>query len=131
MHHAQGSQLSKKEMLEALLLDRELEKVREGGAYEVPYLYYKFKLAEYLRDVDMFARYVRQLYEEFEHDRKAVAMQIKGHPMANIGFAAIGNEMTAKEIVRKLSSRVENGVEIIYASFLARVIPNYEHNFTL
>ena len=129
MHHAQGSQLSKKEMLEALLLDRELEKVREGGAYEVPYLYYKFNLAEYLSDADMFARYVRQLYEEFEHDRKAVAMQIKGHPMANIGFAAIGNEMTAKEIVSKISTRIENGVKVVTPSYLDSRITDYQHDF--
>ncbi len=44
--------------------------------------------------------YARHLYEEYDHDRKAVAMMIKDSPYAWAGFKAIGNEKDINDIMK-------------------------------
>ena len=63
------------------------------------YLYYEYKMTELLWKVDSYIRYARALYEEYDHDRKAVAGIIKRDDLASIGFSALGNERTAEEIM--------------------------------
>ena len=47
--------------------------------------------------------YSRRLYEEYDHDRKAVAMTIKDSPYAWAGFKAIGNEKDITDIMGVLA----------------------------
>ena len=65
--------------------------------------YYDFKLSELERNIQIFIDYVRGLYEEYNHDRKAVAIQIKDNKYKVFGFAAIGNELTANDLLNKIT----------------------------
>ena len=64
--------------------------------------YYDYRITELEHDVMIFMDYVRGLYEEYGHDRKAVALQIKGHPLASFGFKALDSDITAKELLTSL-----------------------------
>ena len=52
--------------------------------------------------------YARALYEEYDHDRRAVANEIKRSPYAWVGFAAIDSDKTPKDLMYMLSaSKIE------------------------
>lgn len=59
------------------------------------------KIALLEKEIEKYIAYVRGLYEEVEHDRKAVAAAIRKDKYAEFGFAAIGNNMTAMEMMKK------------------------------
>lgn len=59
------------------------------------------KIALLEKEIEKYISYVRGLYEEVEHDRKAVAAAIRNDKYADFGFAAIGNNMTAMEMIEK------------------------------
>ena len=65
--------------------------------------YYDYRIAELEQNVSDYIDYVRGMYEEHGHDRKAVALQIKDQKYAGFGFKAIGNNKTAKEILDEMS----------------------------
>lgn len=65
----------------------------------VYYRYYQYKVAELEYDVERFINYVRALYEEYNHDRKAVAMTIKNCPLASFGFEALDNVADASTLI--------------------------------
>ena len=76
--------------------------------------YYDYRMAELIYQVDQYAAYVRALYEELAHDRKAVALMIKNDKYAAFGFKAIGNTLTATELIKAVSF-----------SSVIKLIPNY------
>ena len=61
--------------------------------------YYDYQMAELTYQIDQYITYVRALYEEYSHDRKAVALKIKNDRYAAFGFQAIGNEKTANKLL--------------------------------
>lgn len=61
--------------------------------------YYDYQMAELTYQIDQYIAYVRALYEEYSHDRKAVALKIKNDKYAAFGFKAIGNEKTANKLL--------------------------------
>lgn len=61
--------------------------------------WYDYQLAKFENEVDQYINYVRGLYEEYEHDRKAVALTIKGDKLSSFGFRSLGNKLSAHEIV--------------------------------
>ena len=65
--------------------------------------YYDWQFEEVLHNVREMAGYARALYEEYDHDRRAVASEIKGSPYAWAGFAAIENDKSAEELMKMLS----------------------------
>ena len=65
--------------------------------------YYDWQLEEVRHGVEEMAQYARALYEEYGHDRRAVASMIQSSPYAWAGFAAIGNDKNADELLRSLS----------------------------
>ena len=65
--------------------------------------YYDWQFEEVRYKVDKMAEYARALYEEYDHDRRAVASVIKESPLAWAGFAAIGNEKTTEELLRMMT----------------------------
>ena len=67
----------------------------------VQFKYYEFKIAEFKYEIGEYISYVRNLYEEYSHQRKAVAEEIKGDRFATFGFLAIGNDKTVGEILEK------------------------------
>ena len=76
--------------------------------------YYDYRMAELIYQVDQYVAYVRALYEELAHDRKAVALMIKNDKYAAFGFKAIGNTLTATELIKEISF-----------SSIIKLIPNY------
>jgi hypothetical protein len=70
-------------------------------AHVIKYYDWQFEEVRYM--VDKMAGYARALYEEYDHDRRAVASVIKESPLAWAGFAAIGNEKTAEELLRMMT----------------------------
>ena len=65
--------------------------------------YYDWQFEEVLHNVREMAGYARALYEEYDHDRRAVASEIKDSPYAWAGFAAIEKGKSAEELMQMLS----------------------------
>ena len=71
---------------------------------------YQSALLEY--KVDEYITYVRGLYEEYDHDRKAVALKIKKDKLSVFGFKSINNKMSAKELIMSVPrSTVEKFID--------------------
>jgi hypothetical protein len=65
--------------------------------------YYDWQFAEMKHKAEDMMLYSRRLYEEYDHDRKAVAMTIKDSPYAWAGFRAIGNDKDITDIMAVLA----------------------------
>jgi hypothetical protein len=65
--------------------------------------YYDWQFAEIKHKTEDMMLYSRRLYEEYDHDRKAVAMTIKDSPYAWAGFRAIGNDKDITDIMAVLA----------------------------
>ena len=76
--------------------------------------YYDWQFAEMKHKAEDMMLYSRRLYEEYDHDRKAVAMTIKDSPYAWAGFKAIGNEKDITDIIGVL---VPANVEKLIAEY--------------
>ena len=62
--------------------------------------YYDWQFAEVRHKTENMILYSRRLFEEYDCDRKAVAMAIKDSPYAWAGFKAIGNSKDASDIMK-------------------------------
>ncbi len=65
------------------------------------------------------ADYARALYEEYDHDRRAVALEIKDSPYAWAGFVAIDSDKSPDDLITMLS-----------VSKLEKLITEYCFNIT-
>lgn len=65
--------------------------------------YYDWQFEEVRHKIIEMAEYARALYEEYDHDRRAVANEIKSKPYAWVGFAAIDNDKTPEDLMKMLS----------------------------
>ena len=77
--------------------------------------YYQYRLAEVLLLADRMGELARRLYEEYSHDRRAVAQVILPHRLAFVGFACLDREMSGREYLCTVP--VEK---------IAKLIPEYE-----
>ncbi len=73
--------------------------------------YYDYRLSELLYDVDCMADIAARLYEEYSHDRKALAQVIGKHPLSYFGFSAVKNEKKGRELL--LSQPIERWEHLI------------------
>ena len=48
---------------------------------------------------DRIAEMARALYEEYSYDRGAVAKDILGHPLSNVGFLALESKTRGRELI--------------------------------
>ena len=78
--------------------------------------YYDWQFEEMRHKAEDMMLYARRLYEEYDHDRKAVAMMIKDSPYAWAGFKAIGNEKSIVDIMK-----------VITPSNAEKLITDYSH----
>lgn len=69
----------------------------------VYYRYYQYKVEELVHDVGKFIAYVRRLYDEYNHDKKAVALTIKNFPLAPFGFEALKSDADATTLITNIS----------------------------
>ena len=77
---------------------QELCEIRPNDAAVLKY--YDWQIEEVLCLADSIAELARALYEEYSHDRKAVAMDIRNHPLSNIGFLALESEERGRELIQ-------------------------------
>ena len=105
LHRASANKLfTAKRMIELFCQDMDFAKLIQDFPKEARIIkYYDWQFEEVRYKVDKMAEYARALYEEYDHDRRAVASVIKESPLAWAGFAAIGNEKTAEELLRMMT----------------------------
>ena len=92
LHHAWNNGNASKERIINVLrtTDLPIEKIcEEFPRITTQIMYYKYCMVELENNVQQYIDYVRNLYEEYNHDRKAVAMTIKNQRFASFGFEAI------------------------------------------
>jgi len=65
--------------------------------------YYDFKISELEYQAKVFSDMTKRIYEEYSHDRKAVAIIIKAHRLSPIGFMALDSGKTGEEILKEMS----------------------------
>ena len=75
------------------------ELIQTASDSEVYVRYYQWRYAELKKDISIAIAKARAMYEELEHDRKALAGYLKEEPLQIFCFKAIGNNLTAAEII--------------------------------
>ena len=78
---------------------QELCEIRPNDAAVLKY--YDWQIEEVYCLADRIAEMARALYEEYSHDRKAVAMDIKSHPLAYVGFRALDSRERGRELMQE------------------------------
>lgn len=119
MHHVSTMKtITKKECVLILLHERErLERIFETCPVLAPTVkYYDYKIAELLCDADKIGMLARSLYEEYSHDRKAVAGVLGKHRLSAVGFRCIDTGLSGREVM--LAMPVEK---------FCKWIPDYVH----
>ena len=109
--------LSKDNCLELFLKQnidvRELCRLRPVDARVLKY--YDWQLEEVFSAADQIAVLARSMYEEYEHDRGAVARGLAGNPLSFIGFSALESNLSGRELLEKAG-----------ISRIGRLIPAYK-----
>ena len=109
--------LSKDNFLELFLKQnidvRELCRLRPVDARVLKY--YDWQLEEVFSAADQIAVLARSMYEEYEHDRGAVARGLAGNPLSFIGFSALESNLPGRELLEKAG-----------ISRIGRLIPAYK-----
>lgn len=67
--------------------------------------YYDFKVSELEYQANVFCDLTKRIYEEYSHDRKAVALLIKNHKLAPLGFMCLDSGKSGKEILSEMQIR--------------------------
>lgn len=93
--------IGREECLTLLLGNRSaLDEICACHPHFVPTVrYYEYRLAELFHQADVMADFSKQLFEEYSFGRKAVALVIAKHRLAFVGFLAIKNGQTGRQIL--------------------------------
>ena len=104
LHYMENIVLTKSKMLELLFQDDiDPFKLMEDFPKNKPcILWYLYQVARVEQEIDEFIRYVRTTYKNNGGNRKDIAEKIKNHKYSSLGFRAINNEKTAKELFAEL-----------------------------
>ena len=68
---------------------------------EIYVRYYQWQYAEFKRKVRTAIAKARGIYEEFNFDKKATAGILKNEPLSSFCFAALGNNLSAEDLIDK------------------------------
>jgi hypothetical protein len=99
-----------------LEMPEKADAVMEANPRLVPRIrYFQFRLAELVHLADRMGELARKLYEEYSHDRRAVAGVILSHRLSFVGFRCLESEMRGGEYLLTVP-----------AEKLAKLIPDYE-----
>jgi T4 RnlA family RNA ligase len=94
-----------KRMTELFLQGADLNKLAKDFPNEARIIkYYDWQLAEIMHKIREIMGYARALYEEYDHDRRAVANEIKGLPYAWAGFMAIDSDKKPEDLMNMLNA---------------------------
>lgn len=99
-----------------LEMPEKADAVMEANPRLVPRIrYFQFRLAELVHLADRMGELAKKLYEEYSHDRRAVAGVILSHRLSFVGFRCLESEMRGGEYLLTVP-----------AEKLAKLIPDYE-----
>lgn len=107
-HHAKAliGELSKKKFEEMSMSEaKDIAVSKLPLKEQAAYYYYVAQLAEKRWEADFYAKKVHLLYDEYDHDRKAVANVIKKDKMALIGFRSLSGNKSGAEVFDSLPLR--------------------------
>ena len=94
-----------KRMTELFLQGADFTKLAKESPNEARIIkYYEWQFEEVMHKIREMTGYARALYEEFDHDRRGVANEIKESTYAWAGFAAIDSDKTPKELIKMLNA---------------------------
>ena len=99
VHHAVNNHvLTKKRCVDYVLDGGEALEIikRDVPEYKHVIMYYEFRIAELKYNLVQDVRYAKSLYEEYNHDRKAVAIAMKNSPFMQIAMKKL--EVDEEEI---------------------------------
>ena len=82
------------------------EMIKTAPDSEVYVRFYQWRYAELKKSISTAIAKARALYEELEHDRKAIADYLKNEPLKTFCFKSLGNNKTAVEIISELQESV-------------------------
>lgn len=109
-----------KRMAELFLQGTDFNKLAKEFPNEARIIkYYDWQFEEVFHNARKMADYARALYEEYDHDRRAVASEIKDSPYAWAGFVAIDSDKSPDDLITMLS-----------VSKLEKLITEYSFNIT-
>ena len=106
MHHVSTMRsIGKHECVDLLLHDpAKLKGICAKQPVLEPYVkYYEYRLAELLYQAEVMGGLALSLYEEYSHDRRAVAAVIAKHPLSFIGFKCIDSGKGGRELLLETS----------------------------
>ena len=94
--------MSKEDSIELILNNADInEFINAFPSMKAQMYFYMWQIEELRISISEAINYVRILYEEFSHDRKAVALEIKNHKYKSMMFKALDNlDMTSEEIIQ-------------------------------
>lgn len=102
-HQIANIYLSKENALELLLNEKknilQLCEIRPKDATVLKY--YDWQLEEVFLEADRVAELSRAMYEEYNHDRKAIAKMLQGNPLSDVGFAALSELESGRILLRR------------------------------
>jgi len=98
-HHVRNNGAPHKELLELVFTNNISEEMQK--MFKVDILYYQYKIAELLEDINNFVNYAEAIYCESDHNRKELALRIKDEPYASFAFAVLFQGATVEEIFYK------------------------------
>lgn len=110
VHHLATNCITKRHFIEAILIDFDLSDYIKSYAMETEYFYYKYQVAKMKKEIKETCIYARNLYEEYNHDRKAVAIEISKLKYSSIAFKGLNNQKTVEELIKDKKYSFFNGV---------------------
>ena len=106
MHRMSCNKNFSKRRILKLLRDHSVDiadMVRAFPDFAVYFKYYDFRVTELNHLANLFCGMTDRIYEEFDHDRKAVASVISKHRFGAIGFRHLDTGKSGKEILKELN----------------------------
>lgn len=98
LHHAVSNIISKDKVVDLIYKCIEEDEISDARTKSVV-CFYKYVLAELEYKIDRYIEYVRNLNEELNGDRRAVANTIKKDRLAPFGFKALDTKKTAESLM--------------------------------
>lgn len=116
-HLRQMKSITKRECVQMLLaVSPEIDLICQAHPELVPvFKFYDYHLARLQHQANRLGLLAKQLYEEYSHDRSAVAKVIQKHPLSRIGFQCIHSERKGGELLLEIPQER-----------ICRMLPDYQ-----
>lgn len=106
LHHLSSNANFSKERIVGLIRNKTMSVAdicEEFPNFAHYFKYYDFKVSELEYQANTFCDLTKRIYEEYDHDRKSVALIIKKHRLASLGFMCLDSGKSGKEILSEMS----------------------------